>query len=74
MNKERDIRRRCLPPSLVSMEAVMKDLLNIGIVNFKTVWDEKSANLAHMEGYVSEAAGRDRWTGGTIFMPSCTKA
>jgi predicted amidohydrolase len=40
------------------MEAVMKDLLNIGVVNFKTVWGDKSANLAHMEAYVTEAAGR----------------
>lgn len=36
----------------------MKDLLNIGVVNFKTVWGDKSANLAHMEAYVTEAAGR----------------
>lgn len=33
----------------------MKDLINIGVVNFETVWGDKAANLKSIENYCKEA-------------------
>lgn len=38
----------------------MKDIINLGVVNFPVVWGDKAANLKQMEEYI-EAAGQ---TGG----------